>query len=806
MPIRILDAATVGRIAAGEVVERPSSVVKELVENSLDAGATAVTVEIRGGGIDYLRVTDNGCGIEPGQVRLAFENHATSKLQNAEQLDDIRTLGFRGEALPSIASVSHVEMTTRARNQDSGMRVSIDGGQNLRVQEAGCPEGTTFVMRDLFYNIPVRRAFLKKPSYEGGLVGDVTARLMLGNPGVSMRFVNNGTTVYHTFGDGKLRHAVFAVYGKETAEKMIELDAAEGGTRVYGMIGVGELAKSTRAHQMFFINGRSVRCALLSKALEQVCRSRVTIGMYPMCALNLVLPPNSIDVNVHPNKLEVRFRDEILTQTVVEKLLGTAFEGERVLDWQRDAAPPRTVQRTVTVRDITPEALKQRNEAETAQNPPIPDKKPEKPVQTQMFAEALDRERARYGLAGTSTGTRGASLREGGGAAMPLTGQNAPGGTAGNAQNANGPIVEGGRPAARSVTASMPPLPAGASAAQSVTAAMPPLPGNAQPARGAMENAMGDAQAAQSFGANRPSGAQTVQGDAANLPGNAQAAQSLAASMPPLPCEGARQSTSSDGIVGGQAQNGSTGSANPSSHPGGTANLPSLPNGGDAASARPTAGQSAFSGDDSQSAAMPRMPELPGKIESRPAYRVVGVAFKTYIILEVNDTLLLIDQHAAHERLRYEMYCRQLESGTASQQLLTPLIVRLSEREMALIMDNIELLSDAGYTVEPFGEHDIQVRAVPHVLGKAELKPLFMDMLNSLNRLKAATLDARRAEIMQMACKSAIKGGDALSESEIDALIGEMLETGAPPTCPHGRPVVKQVSRRDLEKLFKRIQ
>ena len=806
MPIRILDAATVGRIAAGEVVERPSSVVKELVENSLDAGATAVTVEIRGGGIDYLRVTDNGCGIEPGQVRLAFENHATSKLQNAEQLDDIRTLGFRGEALPSIASVSHVEMTTRARNQDSGMRVSIDGGQNLRVQEAGCPEGTTFVMRDLFYNIPVRRAFLKKPSYEGGLVGDVTARLMLGNPGVSMRFVNNGTTVYHTFGDGKLRHAVFAVYGKETAEKMIELDAAEGGTRVYGMIGVGELAKSTRAHQMFFINGRSVRCALLSKALEQVCRSRVTIGMYPMCALNLVLPPNSIDVNVHPNKLEVRFRDEILTQTVVEKLLGTAFEGERVLDWQRDAAPPRTVQRTVTVRDITPEALKQRNEAETAQNPPIPDKKPEKPVQTQMFAEALDRERARYGLTGTSTGTREASLREGGGAAMPLTGQNAPCGTAGNAHNANGPIVEGGRPAARSVTASMPPLPAGASAAQSVTAAMPPLPGNAQPARGAMENAMGDAQAAQSFGANRPSGAQTVQGDAANLPGNAQAAQSLAASMPPLPGEAARQSTSSDGIVGGQAQNGPTGSANPSSHPGGTANLPPLPNGGDAASARPTAGQSAFSGDDSQSAAMPRMPELPGKIESRPAYRMVGVAFKTYIILEVNDTLLLIDQHAAHERLRYEMYCRQLESGTASQQLLTPLIVRLSEREMALIMDNIELLSDAGYTVEPFGEHDIQVRAVPHVLGKAELKPLFMDMLNSLNRLKAATLDARRAEIMQMACKSAVKGGDALSESEIDALIGEMLETGAPPTCPHGRPVVKQVSRRDLEKLFKRIQ
>ena len=196
MPIRVLDAATVGRIAAGEVVERPGSVVKELIENSLDAGATSITVEIRGGGIDYLRVTDNGCGIEPGQVRLAFENHATSKLQRAEQLDDIRTLGFRGEALPSIAAVSRVEMTTRAKDQPSGMRYSSEGGQNIRVQEAGCPQGTTIIMRDLFFNVPVRRAFLKKPSYEGGLVSDAAARLLLGNPNVSMRFISGGNTLY----------------------------------------------------------------------------------------------------------------------------------------------------------------------------------------------------------------------------------------------------------------------------------------------------------------------------------------------------------------------------------------------------------------------------------------------------------------------------------------------------------------------------------------------------------------------------------------------------------------------------------
>ena len=666
MPIRILDAATVGRIAAGEVVERPSSVVKELVENSLDAGATAVTVEIRGGGIDYLRVTDNGCGIEPGQVRLAFENHATSKLQHADQLNDIRTLGFRGEALPSIASVSRIEMTTRAKKQDSGVRLNIDGGENLRVRDIGCPEGTTIIMKDLFYNIPVRRAFLKKPGYEGGLVSDAVARLMIGNPGVSMRFINNGNTVYHSFGDGKLRHAVFAVYGKETAEKMIEMDAMEGGTRVYGMIGVGELAKSTRAHQMFFINGRSVRCSLLTKVLEQVCRSRVTIGMYPMCALNLVLPPNAIDVNVHPNKLEVRFRDEVMTQVVVEKLLQSAFEGETVLQFKRDTAVAKPIERVVTVREITPEEMKAsiQKAAEKPQMPPLPVPEPkveekksapaEKPVQTEMFVKAAP-----------------------------------------NAEE---------KPATVEIPKSVSPTPMRMREMDEPVAVLE------MPAVSAKK-------------------------------------------QPETPVEPVIQQVIIEPIV-----------------------------------------------------EQPKMPELVKREETKPNYRIIGVVFKTYILIEVEDTLLMIDQHAAHERLRYEMYMKQLEQGTASQQLLTPIVVRLSAREMALIQENMDMITEAGYTVEPFGDHDIQVRAVPYVLGKAELRPLFMDMINALNKLRTATIDARRAEIMQMACKSAIKGGDALSDSEIEALIREMLETGAPPTCPHGRPVVKALSRRDLEKMFKRIQ
>ena len=703
MPIRILDAATVGRIAAGEVVERPSSVVKELVENSLDAGATAITVEMRAGGIEMLRVTDNGCGIEPGQVRLAFENHATSKLQTADQLDDIRTLGFRGEALPSIAAVSHVEMTTRARGQESGVKLNIDGGQNVRVAETGCPEGTTIVMRDLFYNIPVRRAFLKKPAYEAGLVSDAVARLMLGNPKISMRLVSNGNTVYHTFGDGKLRHAVFAVYGKETAEKMVEIDASLGATRVWGLIGVGELAKSTRAHQMFFINGRSVRCGLLTRALEQVCRSRVTIGLYPMCALNLTLPPNAIDVNVHPNKLEVRFRDEAGTQATVEKLLSSAFEGEHVLDWKRDSASAREITKTASVREVIPA---------------------EKPTQTNMF-------------------TQTPSIHE---------------------------IVSSGEKRPQSIE--KPQMTIESAALKKPQ--MPPLPG--------MGTHIAETQKANPE-AHTP------------LP-------FVSSSRTLRECDPVRLKDEDRlRIIENKLKSVNFELENEKNRPKSVYNVEHIIDN----RAESVENDDNSSKNSARSVNNLNASEMP-PVENKPEYRVLGVAFKTYILIESGEALLLIDQHAAHERLMFEKFRKQMEAGEASQGLLTPIVIRVSAKEMSLILENKQFLNEAGYEVEPFGETDVQIRAVPYIMGNAEVRPLFMETIGALSRLKTATRDARYAELAQMACKAAVKGGDPLSESEIDALIREMLSTGAPPTCPHGRPVVKMISRRDLEKMFKRIQ
>ena len=657
MPIRILDAAIVGRIAAGEVVERPCSVSKELMENSLDAGATSITVEIKGGGIDSLRVTDNGCGIEPGQVRLAFENHATSKLTSAEQLGNIATLGFRGEALPSISSVAHVEMTTRARKQDAGVRLNIDGGQGMRVREIGCPEGTTVLVNDLFYNIPVRRTFLKKPGYEGGLVGDVVARMLVGNPGVSVRFVNNGKTVYHSFGDGKLRHAVFAVYGKETAEKMLELDVSEGGVRLYGLIGVGDCAKQTRAHQMFFINGRSVRCALLSRALERVCQGRVTIGMYPMCALNLVLPSGSVDVNVHPNKLEVRFRDEQALYASVEKLLGSAFAKESMLDavgkQQLERQTTSTTVREIAITNPENDAIPQK----TTEVLTVPEA-PAKPEQTPSTAAFLGHERQMAIM------RREAALQE----AVPA-----------------------------------------------------PLP-------------------VAFFQETRQRGTQ----NALHLV-EREKAEELHAPEQPV----SRQEVK---------------------------------------------------------CAPEQISALEQVEEKTPEFRVIGVLFKTYILVEANDSLVLIDQHAAHERLRYEKYVRALDQGAASQRLLTPMILRVTSREMAAVMENKEALTQAGYEVEAFGDTDLRVMAVPLIMGRTDARPLLMETINALGGMKSMALDARREEIMQRACKGAVKAGDTLSESEISSLIADMLASGAPPTCPHGRPVARVLTRRELERMFKRIQ
>lgn len=327
--IRPLSENLIGKIAAGEVVERPAAAIKELVENSLDAGATTVTVEIREGGLSYIRVSDNGSGIDESDIRMAFERHATSKISREQDLNSIATLGFRGEALASIAAVSRVIMTTRTAGRETGLKVTNEGGKITDIRETACPQGTTITVSDLFYNVPVRKGFMKKSGQEASAVHELMTQLLLSRPDVSFRYISNGKTEYHSPGDGQAATAMQTVYGSRAMNEMKAVDDHGNGLVIKGYVGIGENARGNRNQQFFFINGRVMHSKILNDAVETACRERVMIGKFPVCALYITIAYEAVDVNVHPNKLQVRFRDE---SGVYEAVLSAVLNALRVRD------------------------------------------------------------------------------------------------------------------------------------------------------------------------------------------------------------------------------------------------------------------------------------------------------------------------------------------------------------------------------------------------------------------------------------------------------------------------------------------
>lgn len=680
-PILKLNQELIGKIAAGEVVESPASAIKELVENSLDAGATCVTVEIRDGGIAYLRVTDNGRGIRARDVRMAFERHATSKITKSDDLFALHTLGFRGEALASIAAVSKLTITTRSIHEETGTRAINEGGEIKSITEAASPQGTTIVARELFYNTPVRLKFLKKPATEAAKVAEMIARLILAHPDVSFRLIHNGKQIYASSGNGDLRSAVFSLYGREIAGAMIAVKS-EGAVAVSGLVGVGLQARSNRARQTFIVNGRTIRSQVLTQALEDGCRERVTIGHYPICVLNIEMPTNMVDVNVHPNKLEVRFSDERL---LYENVCGAVTDSFSVSPLK--SAPHMTLTREVPQTTLRPsvvqvidtqteEGIEQAREQLKADAPQPtvrainikiapPQQTTVSPSTEETESTPTPRQQAEF----TSFVTQyfgGAALRE----------------------NA--------------------------------------VPGRKEPlAFAKLNDALPERKAPESTRENEP----TAQNASAPAPRQEAVQQEL---------------------------------------------LPKV--------------ESNSLGD-----------ELSG-------YSMVGVAFDTYIILQNQKQLILIDQHAAHERILYEKMMREIDAGTGSQVLMVAQVVHVTPQDAVKIEAYREDIRAAGFDIEPFGDDAYQIRAVPNVLGIPQTKSAFLDMVDRLGELRVlSTAQKRRDAILQMACKKAVKGGDKLTMEEIKPLLADMLRTNAPPTCPHGRPLVVVLERTEIEKRFRRI-
>ena len=660
--IHQLPPDVIGQIAAGEVVERPAAAIKELVENSMDAGATAITVDIKEGGLTSFRVADNGSGILPQDIRLAFARHATSKIRTAEDLYGVRSLGFRGEALASIAAVSKVTCQTRAKGQETGILVRNEGGDILSIQDAACPEGTTFTVKDLFYNAPVRRKFLKKPATETAAVSELMARLILSHPSVSFRFMADGKLTYFSAGDGKLESAIMSVYGTDTLKLMTQIDGGMNGVVLSGFVGVGDAGRGNRAHELFFLNGRAMKSALLSSALENACRQRVTIGRFPMCVLHLTMPFENADVNVHPNKWEVRFQDERGVRQAVETIVFEALE-------KTNEAPV-----------IPPMYLPPENAA------PFP-----APAKIQVTQPAPPPEDAPKAL--KTADSRLSAFTEDG--ALP-TFAPAP------APREREPIAPAPAPASRpsvmkdSGASLLPPR-------MTVQAEIPQKPRELAPQRPAQAPAQ--------------------------------------PAFPPPDAEGEQTQA-------------------------------------------------------------PAVAQQFGQIP----LRVIGVAFNTYILMEYGDLLILSDQHAVHERLLYEKFMRETASAPASQAMLIPMAIHLSRAEYACYEENEEALMKAGFDLSPFGDDTVQLRGVPIILGQPQAEKCLLDALDELMENPSATPADRTSRIIQMACKHAVKGGERLPEESVKQLIRDVIEQKVTPTCPHGRPLMVQITRTELEKRFRRIQ
>ena len=639
--IRLLSDEVIGKIAAGEVVERPAAAIKELVENSLDAGATAVTVEIRDGGISYFRVTDNGCGIPAGDIRMAFERHATSKITSSSDLNAIGTLGFRGEALASIAAVAHVTCTTRTAADETGLRVQNDGGTITEIKETACTQGTTFVVKDLFFNTPVRLKFLRKPTTEAGLVSDLMMRLILSRPDVSFRYISQGKTMYHSPGDGRLESAVFSIYGAEMTRTMRPVDGFGAGMTVKGYVGIGNAGRSNRAHESFFINGRYMRSGLLASAVEAGCKERVMIGKYPVCVLHLTMPYEAVDVNVHPNKLEVRFQNENQIAQALEEIIRDALTERDAIalpvplllqeDKEQEKHQPAPVR--VSPRPAHPQAAPVPQAAPIPRRPVLQEEKPD-PVRTYLQ--------------------------------VPLP--------------APGPVI----PAEEKN----------------------PLAGQPK---------------------NQPQSQPEKQ------------PQNQPEKKPETPVEEPKQESF----------------------------LPPAP---------------------------------------KPL-RIIGTVFDTYILVEYEDHLLMIDQHAVHERLRFDRLTKAWDQHEAGQELLVPILMTVTRREQTLLEENREMLERLGISVEAFGENEVSVRSIPMILGEPQAEDFLREVLDQLQSERGiVTMERRRAAILQIACKKAVKGGDVLSQEEIRDLVSRMVDQKVTPTCPHGRPLVVALSRTELEKFFHRIQ
>ena len=709
--IHVLDKHTAELIAAGEVVERPASVVKELLENSIDAGATQVTVSIESGGVKLIEISDNGTGIEAEYISTAFIRHATSKIETPDDLTNIHTLGFRGEALASIASVARVELTTRTEVDEFATVYRIEGGEEVSREPGARAVGTTIRVKDLFYNTPARMKFLKKDSSEGTFVSDTVTHVALSHPEVSVKFIREGKLQYVTPGDGQLRGAAYAVLGREFSRDLIELKNQEGVYRITGLITPSKSCRASRSMQHFYINGRYVRNRTMMAGMEMAFKGTMMQGKFPGGILLLEMPADLVDVNVHPAKIEARFARENDVFDVVYHAVKLAL------------AQPGTGERLFTF--------------ET-------DKKEEKAGNSKKDTDIIKNDVKNNNFTGLSAIIRG--------------------------QADPGVLPQQHWEPAKPAAAPQQPAP---SAAMQI----PTAPGVPRWKGSAQNEDMLD-------------------------PFVTLHSPKLETTKAPEPFRAAASETQLDV----EPEFGETKLHSPQDHM--AAWNPAQeapkeePESAPCAETEPDAPEAA---EQETVLAEPEQMNFDPTADQPEPLRYVGEVFRTYILAERGDELCLIDKHAAHERQLYEKLAANY-GNVPSQMLLEPAAIDLAAEEKQALLDNIPLLENAGLEIADFGGNTVVLRAVPADVEPQNAESLLVEIANKLLKGGHDALNEHTEWVLHsISCRAAIKAGDKSSPQELLALAEKILSGEVPPFCPHGRPCVLKLTRKELEKQFGRI-
>ena len=718
--IVLLDDLTINKIAAGEVIERPASVVKEVMENSIDAGASKITVEIRNGGISYIRVTDNGKGIMQDDMEIAFERHATSKLRSAEDLNEIKSMGFRGEALASIAAIAKVSLVSKTADSSTGYEVIAEGGKILSKQEAGCPNGTSITIENLFFNTPVRYKFLKKDFTESGYIEDVVTRIALVHPEIAIKLINTGKTVIQTSGNGDIKAVIYNIYGKEIAENLINIDYDYEDIKVTGVIGKPVISRSNRSNQLFFVNDRYVKDKTLSGAAEQAFKGFVTIGKHGFLVLNIKMDPQKVDVNVHPAKLEVRFQEESkIFKAVFHAIKEGLLRGDLVadtesidgLDSTKTKYNDEPIQPDIKVeqKDNTNFRDILNNQVQTQTNNDFLDKQATEQKTEETFEQVMAKLKKMQDVVKMARGEKIENIEE-------------------QESNITNVIEE---PKETVIN----------------------MPEETQIDNKELTQANNDEFEDKSKNNILENKANTSDEDFLKM-----YEKNFGIAVKP------KEQKEDDNLYVSD-------------------------------DFKPITGEniSVF--------------EEQANYTAIPSYKFIGIAFNTYIIIEMKDDLYIIDQHAAHERIMYEKIKANYYSDSErnSQLMLLPDIITLTHKEMGIYKDNREMFKKAGFMVEEFGENTVKLSGVPDVLIDLETKELFLETLDEINTVaRTAKQEIEEKFIATVACKAAVKAHMVLDREEVMQLLDKLLVLPNPFTCPHGRPTAIKMTKNEIEKKFSR--